>query len=117
MRIIPPGKDDPGSGDPIFLLAVDQVPHDVEGAPGPRALVAGNPSTREIPEKRRQDGWCSLEDADRFVELESPQSGVLAWSGIRFMRYLVWNESLCGPPGAGSRRWSPTAHPVRSGVG
>lgn len=63
-------ENDPGPWNPIRLLAIDEMPHDIERAERVRALSAPPPDIADVAEHRIQRPWRAAQDLDRAFETE-----------------------------------------------
>lgn len=61
-------EDDPGAGDPVGSVAVDEMADDVEGGPGVGAFVVHGPFGGEIAQERVECGGGAGEQGDGLFE-------------------------------------------------
>src|SRR5439155_26041803 len=72
-------QDDLRARDPIGLLAVDEVAHDVEGTERARTFVGAAPALVDAREERPQHRWRAAQDVDALAEVEGHRVS-RAWS-------------------------------------
>lgn len=65
------GQQDFGAGDPVGALTVDQVPHDVEGAPRIGAFGCPDPGLRKVRQQMTEDHRSPGQERERIFEGES----------------------------------------------
>jgi len=68
------GENNARPRDPIGLLAVDQMPHHIEGAECVGTLSAAHPRRIQTVEQRAQGDGRTSQDLDRRVEIEAQRA-------------------------------------------
>jgi hypothetical protein len=64
-------QDDPGARNPVGLFAMDEMAHNVEGAPRAGAFVDAVPGSARAAEEGAHHGWSAFQDVECLRKVEA----------------------------------------------